>query len=82
MPGYMDVPAAIEVAKKHLADKRRVLKLIDTVRSDLRNAVDRKETNKEQTDWIEGTFPIRERKRKPKNGAAPVTPSTTTPAAP
>jgi hypothetical protein len=66
MAGYMDVDKAIETAKKLVGEKRAVLAQIDTVRSDLRHAVTRKETSSEQTKWIEETFPIRERTRKPK----------------
>lgn len=70
MPGYMDIPAAIGVAKKMLDEKRQLLKNIDTVRADLRHAVERKEATPEQAKWIEETFPIRERNRKPKAAKA------------
>jgi hypothetical protein len=61
--GYMDVDKAIEAAKKALAQKRAVMKIIDTVRSDLRNALERKEVTPEQAKWIGETFPIRTRER-------------------
>ena len=61
MAGYMDVDAAMGVAKGLLKQKSALLKSIDTVRSDLRNAVERKETNADQTKWIGETFPVRER---------------------
>lgn len=64
--GYIDVDAAIKVAQKMLKEKAAVMKNIDTVRSDLRNAVDRKETNAEQSKWIGETFPVRERVTKNK----------------
>ena len=63
MPGYMNVPAAIDEAKKLLDRKAKLLTSIDTVRSDLRNAVERKEADADQTKWIEEQFPVRERTR-------------------
>ena len=71
MPGYMDVDAAIKVAKKILGEKRVIIVQLDTVRTDLRNAVSRKETTPEQTRWIGEQFPLRERKSKNK-AAEPV----------
>ena len=71
MPGYMDVDAAIKVAKKFLGEKRVIMVQLDTVRTDLRNAVSRKETTPEQTKWIGEQFPLRERKSKNK-AAEPV----------
>ena len=71
MPGYMDVDAAIKVAKKILGEKRVIMVQLDTVRTDLRNAVSRKETTPEQTKWIGEQFPLRERKSKNK-AAEPV----------
>ena len=71
MPGYMDVDAAIKVAKKILGEKRVIMVQLDTVRTDLRNAVSRKETTPEQTRWIGEQFPLRERKSKNK-AAEPV----------
>ena len=65
--GYMNVDAAIEIAQTKLKAKAAILKEIDTIRSDLRNAVARKETTPEQTKWIGEQFPIRERKRKKKD---------------
>jgi hypothetical protein len=59
MAGYMNVPAAIEVAKRLLTEKQAVLKNIDTVRADLRHAVTRKETDPEQTKWIGEQFPAK-----------------------
>lgn len=70
MAGYMDVGKAIETAQALVKEKRKLLASIDTVRSDLRHAVTRKETTAEQTKWIEETFPLRERKRTPKGTAA------------
>lgn len=68
MAGYMDVTAAISTAEDLLTRKRKLLKEIDTVRTDLRNSSTRKEGTPEQRQWIETHFPIRERKRttKPK----------------
>lgn len=66
MAGYIDVGAAIKVAEKMLKEKAEVMRNIDTVRSDLRNAVDRKETTPDQTKWIGETFPVRERTSKNK----------------
>ena len=71
MPGYMDVDAAIKVAKKILGEKRVIMVQLDTVRTDLRNTVSRKETTPEQTRWIGEQFPLRERKSKNK-AAEPV----------
>lgn len=71
MAGYMNVDVAIEEAKKALASKRQVLKIIDTIRSDLRNAVDRQEVNEGQRKWIGEHFPMRERKRKSKDAKTP-----------
>ena len=71
MPGYMDVDAAIKVATKLLGEKRVIMVQLDTVRTDLRNAVARKEASPEQTKWIEEQFPLRERKSKNK-AAEPV----------
>lgn len=70
MPGYMDVPKAIETAKQLLGNKRVLTKQIDTVRSDLRNAVTRKECTAADAQWVEETFPVRERNRKSKAKAA------------
>lgn len=64
MAGYMNIPAAIETAKKLLAEKRVLLTQIDTVRSDLRNAVVRKEGTTEEQKWIGENFPVRHRTRK------------------
>lgn len=64
MAGYIDVSAAIKVAEKLLKDKSEIMRNIDTVRSDLRNAVDRKETDAEQTKWIGEQFPVAQRERK------------------
>ena len=71
MPGYMDVDAAIKVATKLLGEKRVIMVQLDTVRTDLRNAVARKEASPEQTKWIGEQFPLRERKSKNK-AAEPV----------
>ena len=70
--GYIDVDKAIEAAKRLITEKMAVMKNIDTVRSDLRNAVDRKETSPEQTKWIGETFPVRERQTKNKGADKPV----------
>jgi hypothetical protein len=59
--GYMNVSAAIKVAERLLKEKADLFKKIDTVRSDLRNAVIRKEANETEVKWIEETFPVRER---------------------
>lgn len=72
MPGYIDVGKAVEVARRLLDEKAEVMRNIDTVRSDLRNAVDRKETTPEQTKWIGETFPLRERATKNKGGPTAV----------
>lgn len=64
--GYMNVDAAIDIAQAKLKAKAAILKEIDTIRSDLRNAVSRRETTPEQTKWIGEQFPMRERKRKKK----------------
>lgn len=61
--GYMDVPKAVAEAKRLLAKKVDLNKEIDTVRSDLRNAVNRGETDESQTKWIGEQFPLRERTR-------------------
>lgn len=66
MPAYMDLPKAIEAAKEAVKQRQASLKILDTIRSDLRNAVERKETTPEQAKWIMETFPIRERTRKSK----------------
>ena len=64
--GYIDVDAAIKVAKRLITEKAAVMQNLDTVRTDLRNAVSRKETTPEQTQWIGEVFPLRERKTKNK----------------
>lgn len=60
---YIDVDAAITAAKQALDEKNRAMEKVAIIRTDLRNAVTMGGTSKEQTEWIEGTFPIRERKR-------------------
>lgn len=62
--GYIDVPKAMEMAKKIVAEKEEVYERLDIVRADLRNAVKLKETTPEQTAWIEENFPVRQRKAK------------------
>ena len=61
---YINVEAAIAAAKVALAEKRRAMEKVAIVRTDLRNAVTMGAASKGQADWIEGQFPIRERKRK------------------
>ena len=69
MAGYINVEAALAEAKKLLAAKTKVMEEIDIVRTDLRNAVKRKEANAEQAKWIGEQFPLQERKRRKTNNA-------------
>lgn len=64
--GYMNVAAAIEAAKEALKQRQRSLKVLDVIRTDLRNAVTRGEGTPEERKWIGEQFPVRERTRKSK----------------
>lgn len=64
--GYIDIDAAIKLAKSIITEKYEVLERLDIVRTDLRNAVRLNQGTPEQREWIEGTFPIRKRKREGK----------------
>jgi hypothetical protein len=59
----MNIPAAIDVAKKLLKEKKDLFAALETVRSDLRNAVVRKEGTPDEQKWIQGQFPVRHRTR-------------------
>lgn len=63
---YIDVAAAIKAAESAIKDKYAALAKVDIIRTDLRNAVALGVTTPEQKQWIEATFPIRERKHKGK----------------
>lgn len=68
--GYMDVDKAIEAAKEAIKQRQASLKVLDIIRTDLRNAVARKEGTPEQQKWIQEMFPVRERTRKSKAAAS------------
>lgn len=70
MPSYMDIPKAIEAAKLAIKQRQASLRNMDTIRHDLRNAVERKETSADEAKWILETFPLRERTRKSSTKAA------------
>jgi hypothetical protein len=62
----MDVTSAIEAAKQAITERQKSLKVLDIIRTDLRNAVTRGEGTPEERKWIQEQFPVRERKRKVK----------------
>jgi hypothetical protein len=64
---YINVDQAIKEAKKITEDKAEVLRKLNIVRTDLRNAVDMGGCTPEQIKFITETFPIRERKTKNKS---------------
>lgn len=64
--GYIDVDAAIEVAKDVLRRKAAIMEEQDIVRSDLRHAVTMKAANADQARWIGEQFPMRKRETKAK----------------
>jgi hypothetical protein len=66
MAGYIDVSKAITAAKAAIKQRQASLKILDTIRTDLRNAVARGEGTPEEQKWVADNFPIRERTRKPK----------------
>lgn len=62
---YIDVTAAIAEAEKAIAAKYKALEQVAVLREVLRNAVRMKtQMTAEQRQWIDGTFPIHERKKK------------------
>lgn len=66
MAGYINVDAAINESRKLLKEKSDVLKKIDIVRTDLRNAAELGDVSDAQRKYITETFPKRERKSKNK----------------
>jgi len=66
MPSYLNIPVAIDTAKKLLAEKQALLAAIDSVRRDLRGVVTRKEGTDEERKFIADTFPVRRRTTKNK----------------
>lgn len=63
---YIDVDAAIKVAKDVLKRKAAIMDEQDIVRSDLRHAVTMGATSPEQAKWIGEQFPLRKRNTKAK----------------
>ena len=64
--GYMDVPKAITAAKAAIKQRQASLKVLDVIRTDLRNAVIRGEGTPEERKWIAEQFPVMQRTRKAK----------------
>jgi hypothetical protein len=61
---YIDISAAIKAAEEAIAEKYEALEKVAVMRETLRSAVKMKvQMTKEQREWIEGTFPIHERKK-------------------
>lgn len=71
MASYIDIDAAIKVSKELQDRKSAVMEQIDIVRSDLRNAVKLGGGTPEQKQYVEETYPLRERMRRGK-GKTPV----------
>lgn len=64
--GYIDVDAAIKVAKDVLRRKAAIMEELDVVRSDLRHAVTMRAASPDQARWIGEQFPMRKRETKAK----------------
>lgn len=62
--GYIDVPKALNTARKLVAEYETVMSRIGIVRTDLRNAVELGDATPEQATEIAAMFPKRERKSK------------------
>ncbi len=64
--GYMDIPKAITAAKAAIKQRQASLKVLDVIRTDLRNAVIRGEGTPDERRWIAEQFPVRTRTSKTK----------------
>lgn len=71
MTSYIDIDAAIKLSRALQDRKKAVTEQIDIVRSDLRNAVKLGGVTPEQRQYVEETYPLRERVRKGR-GKTPV----------
>lgn len=67
---YIDVDRAIKQATELIAEQKNLHKRMGIVRTDLRNAVELKVTNAEQTAFVREHFPVRTRKTKAKAQAS------------